>query len=437
MNFGKVHVFYPVATPERCTAALLLDIDPVGMVRGKPGSKKGGPLDQYVNDRPYVASSFLSVAIAKVYGSALSGKCGQKPELVETSLPLTAKLSVLPCRGGEAFLRGLFEPLGYAVRARRRALDPVFPEWGKSVYYTVELEKETPLKELLTHLYVLIPVLDNKKHYFIGEAEVDNLLAKGKGWLAQHPRREEIARRYLKFRTSLARQALAQLAMEEDADIDTSERSRGKREEELERGMSLNDLRLGAVLAALKASGARRVLDLGCGEGRLLKELLREKTFEEIVGVDVSIRSLEIAHRRLALDRLPDRVRQRITLLHGSLMYRDKRLGGYDAAAAVEVIEHLDRPRLAAFERVLFECAGPGTVVLTTPNREYNGMWENLAEGQFRHKDHRFEWTREEFRAWGERVAATFGYTVDFLSIGPEDATVGAPTQMGVFHRAH
>ncbi len=437
LNFGKAHVFYPDATPDRCTAALLLDIDPVGIVRGKLGSGRGGPLDQYVNDRPYVSSSFLSVAIAKVYGSALSGKCGQKPELVETPLPLTAKLSVLPSRGGEAFLRGLFEPLGYEVRARRRTLDPVFPEWGESVYYTVELEKETTLKDLLTHLYVLIPVLDNKKHYFIGEAEVDNLLSKGKGWLAQHPRREEIARRYLKYRTSLARQALTQLALEERSDLEPSDLTREKREAELEKGMSLNDLRLGAVLAALKASGARKVLDLGCGEGRLLRELLREKTFVEIVGMDVSIRSLEIAHRRLGLDRLPDRVRQRITLLHGSLMYRDKRLEGFDAASAVEVIEHLDRPRLAAFERVLFECAKPGTVVLTTPNREYNGMWENLAEGDFRHKDHRFEWTREEFRAWGGRVAETFGYTVHFLSIGPEDATVGAPTQMGVFHRAN
>ena len=197
--------------------------------------------------------------------------------------------------------------------------------------------------------------------------------------------------------------------------------------------MSLNEQRLGAVLAVLKNAGARRVLDLGCGEGRLLRLLLGDKGFEEIVGMDVSHRTLEIAADRLHLDRLPAKQKERIRLMHGSLTYRDRRLEGFDAAAVVEVVEHLDPPRLAAFERVLFEFARPRTVVMTTPNVEYNVKFETLPAGQFRHRDHRFEWTRAEFQTWARGVAQRFAYAVHFLPVGPEDPGVGAPTQMGVF----
>jgi 3' terminal RNA ribose 2'-O-methyltransferase Hen1 len=203
----------------------------------------------------------------------------------------------------------------------------------------------------------------------------------------------------------------------------------------LEKPLSLNEQRLGAVVAVLRAGGARRVLDLGCGAGNLLRELLKDKQFEEIVGLDVLIRSLEAAQRRLKLDRLPPTQANRLRLLHGSLMYRDKRLEGFDAAAVVEVVEHLDPPRLSAFERVLFEFARPQSVVLTTPNREYNVMWESLPAGQFRHADHRFEWTRQEFQGWAEAVARRFGYAVRFVPVGPEHPEHGPPTQMGVFQR--
>ncbi len=435
LNFGKAYVFYPEATQEKCTVALLLDIDPVSMVRGKEGSRKSGPLAQYVNDRPYVASSFLSVALAKIFGSALQGKCKRKPALVQDPLPLKAKLSVLPCRGGKKFLYSLFEPLGYKTTASRHSLDEVFQDWGESVYYTVELEKKTTLQELLTHLYVLVPVLDNSKHYFVGEAELENLLSKGEGWLAKHPQREVIAKRYLKFRISLARQALARLTEEDHPEFKEYESTTHNKEEELEKTISLNEQRLGTVLATIKASDAKRILDLGCGEGRLLKDLIKDKSFTEIVGVDVSVHSLEIAQRRLGLERLPDQIKNRIKLIHGSLMYRDKRFHGFDVAAVVEVVEHFDPHRLAAFERVLFEYAKPKKIILTTPNREYNIMWENMSETDLRHKDHRFEWSRKEFHGWANGIAEKFGYSINFLPIGPEYATVGSPTQMGVFSR--
>ena len=437
LSFGWAHVFYPEATNERCTAALLLDIDPVGLVRNRRGpAGEGRALEQYVNDRPYVASSFLSVAIAEVFGSALSGKSKERPELVDRPLPLQVRISVLPCRGGEAFLRRLFEPLGYSVSATGHRLDAKFEEWGESAYFTVRLEGVFPLRQLLTHLYVLMPVLDNDKHYWVGDDEVDKLLRHGEGWLASHPEREAITTRYLKYRRSLIQDALGRLVGEEGPDPDAVEATHAQEEAAIEERLSLNDQRLGAVVAALKGCDARQVVDLGCGEGRLLQALLAEKQFDRIVGMDVSHRALEIAQSRLNLDRLPPMQRERIQLIQGSLMYRDKRLADFDAASVVEVIEHLDPPRLAAFERVVFECAKPKTVVLTTPNAEYNVKWESLPAGKFRHKDHRFEWTRAEFQSWAKAMADRFGYRVRFLPVGPEDSDVGAPTQMGIFERA-
>ncbi len=435
LSFGKAHAYYPEATEGRCTACLLLDVDPVGIVRGKGSAE--GLLSQYVNDRPYVASSFLSVAISQVYGSALQGRCKDRPELTTAPIPLSARLDVLPVRGGEKFLRAVFEPLGYAVECERHPLDDRFPEWGEGPYFSVAISKTTTLSELLTHLYVLVPVFDNQKHYFVGDDEMEKLLDKGEGWLGRHPEKEEIARRYLKFRPNLFRQALDRLVGEEQPlEAEGDERRPAEAAEDaLERPMSLHEQRIGTVMAAIRAAGASRVLDLGCGEGKLLRELLKDKQFGEVVGMDVSIRSLETARDRLKLDRMPEQQAARLTLIHGSLMYRDRRLEGFDAAAVVEVVEHLDPPRLAAFERAVFEFARPRTVVLTTPNREYNVTWENVGAGRLRHPDHRFEWTRREFRDWAEGIAGRFGYTARFLPIGPEDGALGPPTQMGVFDR--
>jgi 3' terminal RNA ribose 2'-O-methyltransferase Hen1 len=435
LSFGSVHVFFPVATEDECTLALLLDIDPIDMVRGRRRQDSGLPLDQYINDRPYVASSFLSVAIAQVLGSALKGECREVPGLAETAMPFRVKIAVLPSRGGEQIMHRLFEPLGYEVATIRHSLDEKFPEWGESPYYTVELVKETRLAELLTHLYVLVPVLDNQKHYFIGPDEVEKLLRRGQGWLKDHPEKEMIARRYLKNRSSLAQEALLRLAEESPPASEEPASEQKEPEEALEQVLHLNEERLGTVLAALKSAGARRVVDLGCGDGKLLHVLLKDRQFEQITGMDVSIRSLEIASRRLRLNDLAPKQRERLALMHGSLMYRDQRLEGYDAATVMEVIEHLDPPRLAAFERVLFECARPKTVILTSPNREYNVVWENLRGGKLRHGDHRFEWTRDEFRTWCGGVAQRFGYDVRFLPIGPEQVQIGSPTQMAIFQR--
>ena len=276
-------------------------------------------------------------------------------------------------------------------------------------------------------------MFDARKHYYVGEEEIQNLLRKGEGWLAQHPEKEEIVRRYLRYQQSLYRSAIYQLLRDEGGAMKEEGNDESTDSPAVAVTPRLNDERLMAVLAALKTSGAMRVLDLGCGEGKLLRRLMKDKQFTEIVGLDVSVRCLEIASARLKLEQLSESQASRIKLIHGSLMYRDKRLEGYDAASVVEVIEHLDPPRLKAFERVLFEFAKPRTIVLTTPNAEYNAVWETLPAGEFRHADHRFEWTRQEFQTWANAIATRFGYAVRFQGIGPEHATHGTPTQMGIF----
>jgi 3' terminal RNA ribose 2'-O-methyltransferase Hen1 len=437
LTFGTAHVVYPEASAERCTAALMLEIDPVGLVRGRQGPEgEGGLLTQYVNDRPYVASSFLSVAIAEVFGTAMAGRSKDRQALADSAIPLEAHLAVVPCRGGETFLRRLFEPLGYVVGAEAQLLDPTMPDWGTSRYFVLTLTATKRLSELLSHLYVLVPVMDDEKHYWVGDDEVEKLLRHGAGWLATHPERELITRRYLKHQQSLVRDAISRLVDDDEGDESDAEPVRDAEEQTLERPLSLNEQRLSTVLGALRGSGAGSVVDLGCGEGRLLRLLLDDRQFTRIVGMDVSYRALEMAMDRLKLDRLAPRQRERIELIHGSLMYRDTRLTGFDAAAVVEVIEHLDRPRLAAFERALFEFARPATVVLTTPNAEYNVRWESLPAGRFRHRDHRFEWTREQFQGWATSVAERFGYAVRFAPVGPVDADVGSPTQMGIFSKS-
>lgn len=433
LSFGKAHVFYPEASDDRCTAALLLDVDPIDLVRGR-GAGEPGTLAQYVNDRPYVASSFLSVAIAQVYGSAMAGRNKDRPDLAGEAIPLAATIEALPCRGGEALLRRLFEPLGYAVTAERLPLDEAFPEWGASPYHRVTLEKTCKLSELLSHLYVLVPVLDDRKHYWVGDAEVENLLDKGEGWLAAHPEREQIAFRYLKHRRPLLKMALARLVAEDDPTPEENEDAKAQAEEAVEARLSLNEARLAAVVAALEQAEARTVIDLGCGEGKLLKRLLEERAFDRIAGCDVSIRSLAIARERLRYDEMPDKQKRKIDLFQASVVYRDARFSGFDAAALVEVIEHVDRPRLGALSRTVFEHARPRVVVVTTPNAEYNERL-GLPKGAFRHADHRFEWTRADFRSWAERTASEYGYSVEHRPVGEMHETLGAPTQMAVFKK--
>ncbi|MEV6022053.1 3' terminal RNA ribose 2'-O-methyltransferase Hen1 [Streptomyces sp. NPDC052036] len=463
-SYGTAHVLYPEADAERCTAALLLEVDAVALVRrGKGKGRDGAPdatLAQYVNDRPYAASSLLAVALSGVFSTAMRGVCTILPERAGQPLPLRIEIPALPARGGPELVHRLFAPLGWAVTAEPVPLDAEFPQWGDSRYVRLVLESEAlTLAEALRHLYVLLPVLDDAKHYWVSADEVDKLLRAGEGWLPGHPEQKLITSRYLSRRWSLTRQAIQRLELVRLAETDDSEVEEiDNAVEETETGTGtgteagaeagtetgtetgtedrptpLAVLRREALIAALQESGAARVLDLGCGQGQLVQALLKDPRFTEIVGMDVSVRALTIAARRLKLDRMGERQASRVRLVQGSLAYTDRRLKGYDAAVLSEVVEHVDPPRLSAVEYAVFGAAHPRTVLVTTPNVEYNVRWESLPAGHARHGDHRFEWTRGEFRAWADAVAGRHGYDVRFVPVGPDDPEVGPPTQMAVF----
>jgi 3' terminal RNA ribose 2'-O-methyltransferase Hen1 len=429
LGYGSAYVFYPEVSDERTTAALLLDIDPIDLARGKTGSTGG--LFDYVNDRPYVSSSFLSVAISKVFRTAMTGRADEHQALSDSQLDLEAAVAMLPCRSDLSMLNRIFEPLGYRVKYENFVTDENFPAWGESKYVNLTISGKVRLRDLLKHIYVLIPVFDRQKHYWVGEDEVEKLLRNAEDWLIEHPEKGYITSRYLKNMRPLVNMAFERLV---STDEETEEAPLNETPQEIsERKLNLNAQRLGSVIAALKSCRAKSVIDIGCGEGNLLNLLLREKQFQRIAGTDVSSLALERASEKLKLDRAGDSKNERVKLFQSSLTYKDPRFTGFDAVCVIEVIEHLDIPRLAAFERVLFEYTKPPAVIITTPNREYNVKYENVGENGLRHGDHRFEWTRAEFHKWAEQIAEKYAYTVRFSEIGEIDETLGAATQMGVF----
>ncbi|MFD2467474.1 3' terminal RNA ribose 2'-O-methyltransferase Hen1 [Amycolatopsis silviterrae] len=433
LSAGQAHVFYPEATDDRCTAALLLEVDPVALVRGKTGAGDGFTLGQYVNDRPYAASSLLSVALKEVFRTALTGRCKSHPELATSPIPLDIRVPA--CPGGADLVRRLFEPLGWAVEATPLPLDPHFPQWGDSRYVDLRLTGEIRLADALNHLYLLLPVLDNAKHYWVGEAEIDKLIRAGGDWLAAHPDKELITRRYLAHRRGLTAAALTRLAEVDDSapeEIDNALAAPVVLDEP-DRPVPLAQQRRGTIMAVLRSLGAHTVGDFGCGEGALVRDLLAERSVERIVATDVSVHALQVAARKLRLERMSEKERARLELFQSSLTYRDDRLAGLDAAVLMEVVEHVDPPRLEALERTVFQFAAPRAVVVTTPNREYNVRFESLPEGKLRHRDHRFEWTRAEFRAWADRVASSYSYAVRTLPVGADDPEVGPATQLALF----
>lgn len=433
---GRAHVFYPEATPERCTVALLLEVDPVGLVRGKKPGKDSFALGQYVNDRPYAASSLVAVALGRVFRSALNGVCTARPELVGQEVPLTLHVPALPSRGGADLVRRLFEPLGWTVHTRPLPLDDQVPSWGDSRYVDLTLTGTTTVQHALSHLYVLLPVLDDAKHYWVDDTEVDKLLRAAGDWLGTHPEQETITTRYLAHQRDLVADAVGRLDREVAA-LEGAERAEAAdgTVDAAPRTPSLARVRREALLSELESLGATTVVDLGCGEGALLRELLHDPRYTSVLGVDVSHRELARAEKRLGLDRMPDAQRARLGLLQSSVTYRDDRFAGYDAVVLSEVVEHLDLPRLPALERTVFEHAAPRHVLVTTPNAEHNVRYPALAGGGFRHPDHRFEWTRAELASWAEQVGERYGYTVRYVPVGEDDPDVGPPTQMAVFSR--
>lgn len=428
MSFGQAYVFYPEVNEHLASCCLLIDINPLDLARGKELSKDRG-LFNYVNDRPYVSSSFMCTAIAEIFSSAMNGRSEKMPELAASPLDLEAKLTMLPCRGTKELIEKLFSPLGYKVSYETYPLDENFPQWGESGYINLTLRGTVRLSELLNHLYIFIPVFDRQKHYYMSEDEIDKLIRHGKGWLSSHPELQQIAERYFFKKRSYANEALNRLIENDDAapldDTDVSEQ---------EEDVKLNTLRLNAVKTVLMKSEVHSVIDLGCGDGRLLSLLISEQQITKLAGTDVSSAALEKAKRSLRIDSLSETKKNKLSIFHSSLTYRDSLIEGYDAACLVEVIEHIEPSRLQSLERAVFEYASPSLVIVTTPNSEYNILYK-LTKNSMRHGDHRFEWTRQDFAKWTKKICDSYGYSVSITGIGAFHEALGNPTQMGVFSK--
>lgn len=418
---GRATVFTSELSAERATVVLLLEIDPIGLVRGTHAVKESFTLGQYVNDRPYAASSLLASALRKSFSSAIAGTSLARPEAAIADLPIIVHLPALPSTGGVALLRDLFEPLGWTVAATELPLDPEIPEWGPSRLLDATLTVRAPLSRALRQIFLLLPVLDDAKHYWVDHTEGDTLIRLGDGWLAEHPLSELIMRRSLAHQAGFVDATRALLGT--GTDTAAPPRPAG----------ALARVRRDGMLEALRGLGVTSIIDMGCGQGALLRVLLNDPRFARVLGADVSATALAQAERALDLEHMPDAKRARLQLVQSSVTYRDDRLTGFDACVLMEVIEHLDPDRLPSLERSVFVHARPRHVLISTPNAEFNALYPSLAAGAFRHTDHRFEWTRAEFAAWADAVAARRGYTVRYAALGEVDATLGAPTQLAIF----
>lgn len=406
LPFGTAWVYYPQATREVTTIALQVEVDPVGLVRNRRFRAGGFALAAYVNDRPYAASSLLAVAIKRVFGTALKGVCPTRPELAEMVWDLAI---VLPALGASALAVDLFEPLDWRVDAD--------PSTSRCV-----LRGAHTVAEALAHLYVLLPVLDGSKHYWVDTEEVDKLVTHGGTWLASHPMRETITRRYLAGQRSLISEAATRFAS-------LAEETPAEPREDAEPRTPLAAQRRAAIVEVLEACGARRVVDAGCGEGALVADLLRVARIDHVLGMDVSAEQLAKAERRLRLEDMPDRQRARVALAQSSLNYVDARLAAADAVVLSEVIEHIDEDRLTDLEAAVFALRPPN-VVITTPNAEYNEIYGLTG---YRHTDHRFEWSRAQFGRWAHGVAGRNGYRVTLRGVGDSDPRFGSSTQLAHF----
>ncbi|MCB9396207.1 MAG: 3' terminal RNA ribose 2'-O-methyltransferase Hen1 [Acidobacteria bacterium] len=426
LSFGEGWVFFDTNEKNRVSFNLYVEVDPIRLSRQLDQSPSFD-LKPYVNDRPYVANSYLSVALNVFFRSAIAELDSDSKPHAKTEHTVTVHLPVVSMRGDASIFQRVFEPLGYGIQLQKLPFADPYLDPDRSPLYALTLSVQAPIGLVLRHLYVLIPVLDKDKHYFVGSDEIEKLLRAGQGWLENHPAKELITQRYLLF-SGLSKQALSRIEKKEEAlpDQDDSEPF-------VEKKIHLNELRIQRVVEMLLAQKASQVLDMGCGSGTLLQHLLSERSITKLTGVDASINVLQIAERKLKLDRLSTRMRQKIQLIQSGLTYRDARLLGHDAIALIEVIEHLDSWRLKDLTQVIFDYLKPRLLIVTTPNREYNALFENMPADSLRHSDHRFEWTRSEFTEWCQEQCKEWEYQVEFSGIGPEHEQYGCPTQMGVF----
>ena len=434
LESGEVHEFavpggiatlhLPEVSAHRCTAAVFLEWHHRGSDLGDDQAGAGGraPVPAHVT------SDMLADAVSLVFRNALAGASGHRyPHLLRAALPLEIVIPQFPCQAGVHLAERLFGPLGWRVLVDPVLLDARHPEWGDTGHSALTLRGTISLADAVTHLSVLLPVLVNgNKGRLAPEGRIGRLLRPYCDWLTRHPERQLIMGSYQKRRG-------ASLVRTTDASPKAVEMAHAVRPTVVREGLAVE--RLEAVLAALARTSAERVIDLGCGTGVLLARIAQDSRYTEVVGVDDAAQALELARRRLQLELLPERQRSRIKLLQLSILRRDNRLIGFDAAILMEVIEHFDPFRLPALVINIFGHARPGTVIVTTPNLEHTLRYPGPTRSGLRHDDHRFEWSRQEFAAWVADASQRYGYVGRIQGVGTCDPQVGHPTQLAVFTR--
>lgn len=421
LPLGVVHVFFPEASPDAATVALLVNVDAVAWSSNE--SPAGFALAN---------AATLSAAIAHVFSMALAARSPARPDLVTAMLPIEVRLSSFAVSRGTDDARALFAPLGYDVEVTEDALVESSTTQEHLVRHSVRLTKLAPLYEVLSHMYVLGPIVDDHAADPVLTAEREALLLHAEGAARGHPLAERITQAYAMRRTSETSAAVERLLVADSLGAPTNADATNV-------PTLLDDARIDAIVYELREVAAQSVVDLGCGDGKLLARLVREKALTRIVGLDVSYRLLDAASARMKLDRRGTKKSERLELLHGSLFYADSRLRGFDAAVLADVLQHVAADRLGDIEHVVFHDAQPKTIIVMMNG---SGVWgagsrrlpeapnAQPAREQSAPTDPH-AWSTNQFDAWASGVSERCGYRVRLLSIGSSHL----PTRMAVFSR--
>ncbi|WP_310831561.1 3' terminal RNA ribose 2'-O-methyltransferase Hen1 [Paenibacillus pedocola] len=439
---ARVRIVFTVSSEEETEAVIYVTPDPIELVKGD--SSAHNDITQYINDREFVTSSLFCSYIRPALGTALNGK-PKEAYMPWVGKPLKLELTFGPVASNlpDRTLEELFTALGYEVQLERGDAEYSFALKTRSSARYIKLAGEQTLQTALQQLFVLIPALDDYKHYYISDDEVDKIRRYGAGWLEEHPQRSLILKRTLRFAGAI-KQYEAMAAKEKRSTAENSVDSEdvpaavtvsgesAVTEMQEEPKIRLNDLRYAAIAAAVEELYAKAtIVDFGSGEGKLSAKLSSVPGVREIKAVEPSAASQLRAMDRFA--KLADKpgiiVPDPVT---GSLFYFDESLRGKDVMILCEVIEHIDEYRLARVMENIFAEYAPKTLIVTTPNKDYNAVYE-MEQEELRHGDHRFEWGRKAFSVWCARWTETFDYTAELTGIGEGSVEFGYPTQMAIF----
>ncbi|TDL78499.1 3' terminal RNA ribose 2'-O-methyltransferase Hen1 [Peribacillus frigoritolerans] len=410
-----VRLFYSKFEETELEVTIFVTPDPIDLVKNNSNSYD---ITHYINDREFAVSSLFCSFIRSALGTALNGQPKEEySEWVNYRFSFQFEFGPVVSSLSDKQLKDLFEPIGYEVAISRPDIEYSFEMKDKSSARSICLKGMKTLQNGLRQLFVLIPVIDNYKHYYIDDKEIEKLERYGEGWLEDHPKRDYIYRQSLRFKEIFS--------------IVENKKTEEKKEEKIEK-VRLNDLRYEKIIDFVNQMKPRSIVDFGSGEGKLSVRLGFADGVKEIMAVEPSQSATLKAIERF--DKVKNKEKFVVPeTIWGSLFYYDERLKGKDVMILCEVIEHIDEFRLPKVLDTILHDYQPNALIITTPNREYNEIYD--MEDHFRHNDHRFEWTRAEFRHWCEERNHRKIYDLQFEGIGEEHDRHGFPTQMCVFVR--